>query len=121
MTITLEKTKGYSGKNAGKTWIAEITKDGREFLQADSIEYGDGRDWFRKEKATREDTYEIGKNGLYEVCEIGDRHFRCVFTKADGSSGWMKVDDDRAAKMITLIETGSDSEEARLATRNQPL
>jgi hypothetical protein len=117
MTITLEETKGYSGKYAGKTWIAEITKDGREFLKADSIEYGSDRAWFRRPKATRENTYEIEKNGLYDVCEIGDRHFRCVFTKADGTTGWMKVDDDRAAKMTALIEEGSDSEEARIATK----
>jgi hypothetical protein len=116
MKITLEKTKGYSGKNAGKTWIAEITAAGREFLEADYIDYGDSR-WFRKSKATREDTYEIEKNGLYEVCEIGERHFRCVFTKADGGSGWIMVDDDRAEKMTALIEEGMDSEEARIATK----
>jgi hypothetical protein len=118
MTITLEKTKGYEiGKNSGKTWIAEITRDGREFAETSDIDYGEDRHWFRRNRATRHDTYEIVKNGLYEVCELGERHYRVVFTKADGTSGWMQIDTDRAEKMTALIEEGSDSEEARIATK----
>lgn len=117
MKFTLEKTKGYStGANAGKTWVAKITSDGRHFIDPTEIDYGDDRAWFRRERATRHDTYEISENGLYEVCELGDRRYRVVYEK-NGESAWMKVDDDRAAKMTALIQEGSDSEEARIATK----
>jgi hypothetical protein len=111
-TIHIEKTKGYSGKAAGKTWVAKITADGREFLTADEIDYGTGREWLRREKATRIDTFHL-TDGLYEVCEIGERYFRLVWTKDDGSTGSMALDDDRAARMVALINSGDDFDEAR--------
>jgi hypothetical protein len=111
-TLHLEKTKGYTGQKAGKTWVAKMTADGRQFLTPDEIECGPDREWFRKDKATRTDTYHL-PDGLYEVCEIGERYFRLVWTKDDGGTGSMALDDDRAARMIALIESGEDFESAR--------
>lgn len=117
MKFTLEKTKGYTtGANAGKTWVAKITSNGREFVDPSDIDYGDDRAWFRRERATRHDTYEITENGLYEVCELGERCYRVVYEK-DGASAWMKIDFERFSAMKKLIESGSDSENARIATK----
>ena len=116
-TIELEKTKGYEiGKNSGKTWVARITQDGRQFLTANEIDYGPSRDWFRKNRATRIDTFHL-TNGLYEVCELGQRHFRLVFTKLDGTTGSMAIEDDRASRMIAILESGEDFETARSSTK----
>ncbi len=44
--LHLEKTKGYTGKKSGKTWVAKMTADGRQFLTADEIDCGPDREWF---------------------------------------------------------------------------
>ena len=118
MKTTLEKTKGYEiGKNSGKTWLAQITEDGREFIEPSDIDYGDDRLWFRRTRATRFDTYEIKKCGMYLVCELGEQHYRMVFTKGDGTQGWMKLTDERAEKMISMIREGKSFDEARIESK----
>ncbi len=44
---------------------------------------------------------------------IANGSFRLVWTKDDGTTGSMALDDDRAARMIALIESGEDFESAR--------
>jgi len=118
MTTTLKKTKGYEiGKNSGKTWLAEITEDGREFIDPSDIDYGDDRLWFRRPRATRHDTYEITKCGIYLVCELGEKHYRMVFTKGDGTQVWMKLADERAEKIVSLIQSGKSFDEARIESK----
>jgi len=130
MEITLTQGIGYAGKTAGKAYIARITgideKYGlaREFLDAAKVE----RDHYNRPRYLRTYTYEITREGVYEIQESSERRYKLVFL------GWSKgedhaivskhlvrmdIDSDRAKAIARMMTSGQEFGAARKATKPQ--
>jgi len=121
--IRIEKSKGYSGKRSGKSYVAAIVGTNptyrfeREFLDPDKIEWPDNFAWGRKPKATRTDVYRVGE-GLYELVEYDERSYLIVWVK-NGELVRTNIDVERAVEIARLLDDGQDFESARRATRKE--
>lgn len=117
---SIYKAKGYSGKMAGRSYIARI--DGlssefglsRKFLEPNEIDWGDS-EMYRKSKGRWTEKYDLSP-GVYEVVEFGERDYRVIFMK-DGKAAWGRVPQERATAIAKLMSEGAEFETARLATR----
>lgn len=121
ITLTIEKSRGYSGNKSAKSYIAEISGldnrygFARNFLDANEIDWRDSA-LYRKAKGSWDEKYSVGP-GLYEVCQYGEKWFRLVgvWTPKDKPTDIysIKIDQDRALKIGGLMDDGWEIDEAR--------
>lgn len=119
MKISIQKSKGYSGKMAayGKAYVARITGLSGEYGFERAFEQGkaDSTDPFRKSKCTWNEVYDLGA-GLFEIFEGGEKTYKIIWIK-DGAGAHKTIDTSRAREMARLMDDGHTYEEARLATK----
>lgn len=122
MTIirTLRYGKGYSGKLGNKCWAARITGTdstyglAREFLEPVSVE----REHFNRSRTMINFSYELEVDGLYELCESGERWFVGVWPHKDtGEPVCGRISDERAHAWALALDEGKTDREARLASK----
>lgn len=123
ITFQIEKSVGYRGNKAAKTWVALITGTDntyifrREFMETEAV---DREEMFRARRIGKGSWVEAVACdvGLYEIqAGVDDRLYRVVFPVAEGGVKWCKIDVERATKMALLMDEGMGVEEARLATK----
>lgn len=120
VTITINKSCGYSGKLSAKTYIAAIVGTckqyifSREFVQTEATDAAEMFKARRKGKGCWIEAAAV-EAGLYEV-QDGDRCFKIV-CKKDGKMQRFACSEDRALKMALLMDQGCTFEESRLQTR----
>lgn len=120
MTRTLSWGRGYTGKSGNKCWAARIIGTDatygmrREFLDADKVE----RDHFGRERTMIRFSYTLAKDGLYELCENGERWYVTVFER-DGEIISGKVNAERARVWAELLESGSSAADARINSKSK--
>jgi hypothetical protein len=113
VTITINKSCGYSGKLSAKTYIAAIVGTSkqyifnREFVQTEATDAAEMFKARRKGKGCWTEAAAV-EAGLYEV-QDGEGCFKIVQRFA--------CSEDRALKMALLMDQGCTFEEARLQTR----
>lgn len=120
MTITLRYGKGYTGKLGNRPYIARIlgtdTRYGlnREFLDAVKVE----REHFNRDRTIVHLSYELEIDGLYEVCEEGERWVVSVVPAGpDNAPKTIRPSDARLKAWAAALDEGKTDREARLASK----
>ena len=122
VTFTINKSVGYTGKGAAKTYIARIEGTckqyifRRDFLDTEATDPQEMYTARRRGKGSWSEAVAV-ECGLYEINAGCDgRAYRIVWHK-DGVITSAKITGERATAMALLMDGGSTYEEARLATR----
>ena len=121
INMTIEKSKGYAGKRAAKSYIARITGLTNNncfefsFLEPTNIDWM-GSELFRKSKGVWEESYAMDAEGVYLKCEYGDKTYFIIWTKA-GELAYTTISEDRAAAIAHRMDAGEQFNDARFATK----
>jgi hypothetical protein len=120
MKRTLRYGAGYKGKLGNKCWIARITGTdaeyglSREFLEPTSVE----RQHFNRIRTIIEFTYDLETDGLYELCEEGERWFEmCYLSATTGEQKTRTVSDVRVTAWVEALNAGETDRDARLSSK----
>src|SRR5690606_5219229 len=122
MTVirTLRYGKGYSGRLGIRCWAARITGTDnrfglkRTFLEPTSVE----REHFNRPRTIIHFSYELEVDGLYELCEEGERWFVGVWPHKDtGEPVCGRISDERAYAWARALDEGKSDREARRASK----
>jgi hypothetical protein len=125
VTFRINKSVGYTGKGAAKTYIARIQGTcktyifRRDFLDTEATDPQEMFTARRRGKGSWSEAVAV-EAGLYEVNAGCDgRTYRMVYRK-DGVMVWFKISAERATEMALLMDGGASYDEARLATKPAP-
>ncbi len=121
--ISVQKSRGYSGKTSQQGWISEPLRPGessRVFIEPDHMDWGDS-ELYRKHKGKWRAVYRLPPDQMYDVDYGGGDGRTGIATWRNpetGHVGYIILSDSRRAEMLHLIDDEHMSvREARLKTK----